>query len=143
MSILSAFKKKDSVKETVTEEKVLAKSEKKHEHAKKEDEVIKISADDLAQYKGVKVNILLSPVITEKASMLSVDRKYTFRVMDYSTKQDVRKAVEKKYKVTVERVNMVTVHPKKRMRGAIVGRISGYRKAVVFIKEGQTIDLTK
>jgi large subunit ribosomal protein L23 len=143
MSILSAFKKKDSVKETVKEEKVLDKSEKKSERAKKQDEVALVSAEDLAQYKGVRENILLRPVITEKASMLSTDGRYTFRVMDYSTKQDVRKAVEKKYKVTVERVNMVTVHPKKRMRGAIVGRISGYRKAVVFIKEGQTIDLTK
>lgn len=143
MSILSAFKKKDSVKETVKEEKVLDKSEKKSKPAKKQDEVVKVSADDLEQFKGVKENILLRPVITEKASVLSADRKYTFRVMDYSTKQDVRKAIEKRYKVTVERVNMVTVHPKKRMRGAIVGRISGYRKAVVFIKDGQTIDLTK
>lgn len=143
MSILSAFKKKDTVKETVKEEKVLDKSEKKSERAEKKAEVVKISSEDLAQYKGVRENILLRPVITEKASMLSADGKYTFRVMDYSTKQDVRKAIEKKYKVTVERVNMVTVHPKKRMRGAIVGRISGYRKAVVFIKEGQTIDLTK
>ena len=143
MSILSAFKKKDLVKETVKEEKVLDESEKKSERAKKQDEVALVSAEDLAQYKGVRENILLRPVITEKASRLSADGRYTFRVMDYSTKQDVRKAVEKKYKVTVERVNMVTVHPKKRMRGAIVGRISGYRKAVVFIKEGQTIDLTK
>ena len=143
MSILSAFKKKDSVKDTVKEEKVLEKTEKKSKRAEKKDTVAVVSSEDLAQYKGVKENILLRPVITEKSSMLNAEQKYTFRVMDYSTKQDVRKAVEKRYKVNVERVNMVTVHPKKRMRGAIVGRISGYRKAVVFIKDGQTIDLTK
>jgi large subunit ribosomal protein L23 len=143
MSILSVFKKNDAVKDTVKEEKALDKSEKEPKRVKKQDEVVKVAPEDLEQYKGVKANILLRPVISEKSSMLNADRKYTFRVMDYSTKQDVRKAVEKKYKVNVERVNMVTVHPKKRMRGAIVGRISGYRKAVVFIKNGQKIDLTK
>ncbi len=143
MSILSAFKKKDSVKETVKEEKVLDKKEKKSKRVEKKDAVSVVSSEDIAQYKGIKENILLRPVITEKSSMLNASGSYTFRVTDYATKQDVRKAVERKYKVTVERVNMVTVHPKKRMRGAIVGRISGYRKAVVFIKDGQTIDLTK
>lgn len=140
MSILSAFKKRDT-KVDVAAEKALDKKEKgavKEKKATKEEKTV-----DVSSFKGIKANVLIRPIVTEKSAILSSDGRYTFQIADYATKQEVQQIVEKRFKVHVTRVNVVTVHPKKRMRGAIEGRISGYRKAVVFVKKGETIDLTK
>lgn len=140
MSILSAFKKRDS-KADVAAEKALEKKPKGAAKPKKEPKEEKTV--DVSSFKGIKANVLIRPIVTEKSAILSADGRYTFEISDYATKQEVQQIVEKRFKVHVTRVNVVTVHPKKRMRGAIVGRISGYRKAVVFVKKGETIDLSK
>ena len=85
---------------------------------------------------------LRSPHLSEKASILAEKGFYVFRVEKEANKIEVKKEVEKKYKVNVLKVRMISIHPKKMRVGRIEGVKKGYKKAVVKIKEGQSIDLT-
>lgn len=85
-------------------------------------------------------NIILSPVITEKATDQKGSNRYVFKVADSATKIDIRTAVEKVFTVKVTDVN--TMRVKGKVRGAIRGRIgttAGWKKAYVTLKEGQKI----
>ena len=85
---------------------------------------------------------ILSPVITEKATMLSEHNKVVFKVAQDATKDEIAAAVEELFKVTVTKVNtMVTKGKTKRFRG-IMGRRSDVKKAIVTLAEGQSIDIT-
>ena len=85
---------------------------------------------------------ILSPVITEKATVLSEQNKVVFRVAQDSTKDVIAAAVEELFKVKVIKVNtMITKGKTKRFRG-IMGRRSDVKKAIVTLAEGQSIDIT-
>ena len=85
---------------------------------------------------------ILSPVITEKATVLSEQNKVVFRVAEDSTKDEIAAAVEELFKVKVIKVNtMITKGKTKRFRG-IIGRRSDVKKAIVTLAEGQSIDIT-
>ena len=85
---------------------------------------------------------ILSPVITEKATLLSEQNKVVFQVAATASKDDIAAAVEALFKVNVTKVNTVNVKGKtKRFRG-IEGRRSDIKKTVVTLAEGQSIDIT-
>ena len=85
---------------------------------------------------------ILSPVITEKSTLLSEQGKVVFRVADDATKDEIAAAVEELFKVNVIKVNtMVTKGKTKRFRGR-PGRRSDVKKAIVTLAEGQSIDIT-
>ena len=85
---------------------------------------------------------ILSPVITEKATLLSEQNKVVFRVAKDTTKEEIAAAVEALFKVTVTKVNTLVVKGKtKRFRGR-PGRRSDVKKAIVTLAEGQSIDIT-
>ena len=85
---------------------------------------------------------ILSPVNTEKATMLSEQNKVVFRVAGDATKPEIAEAVENLFKVSVVKVNTLNVKGKtKRFRGR-VGRRSDVKKAIVTLAEGQSIDIT-
>jgi large subunit ribosomal protein L23 len=85
---------------------------------------------------------ILSPVITEKATVLSDHNKVVFRVDLNSTKEDIATAVEELFKVKVVKVNTLIQKGKtKRFRGR-KGRRSDIKKAIVTLEEGQSIDIT-
>jgi large subunit ribosomal protein L23 len=85
---------------------------------------------------------ILSPVITEKATLLSEQNKVVFRVAKDATKDEIAAAIEELFKVTVTKVNtMVTKGKVKRFRG-IKGRRIDVKKAIVTLAEGQSIDIT-
>jgi large subunit ribosomal protein L23 len=85
---------------------------------------------------------ILSPVITEKATLLSEHNKVVFRVALEATKEDIASAVEELFKVKVVKVNTLIQKGKtKRFRGR-PGRRSDIKKAVVTLEEGQSIDIT-
>lgn len=85
---------------------------------------------------------ILSPVITEKATVLSDHNKVVFRVDINSTKEDIATAVEELFKVKVVKVNTLIQKGKtKRFRGR-KGRRSDIKKAIVTLEEGQSIDIT-
>ena len=87
-------------------------------------------------------DVILSPVITEKATMLSEHNQVVFRVSQSATKPDIAKAVEALFKVKVKRVNTVLQKGKPKMfRGRPFVR-SDVKKAIVTLKEGYQIDIT-
>ena len=85
---------------------------------------------------------IVSPVITEKATMLSEQNKVVFRVAPNATKPQIAEAIENLFKVSVVKVNTLNVKGKtKRFRGR-EGRRSDVKKAIVTLAEGQSIDIT-
>ena len=87
-------------------------------------------------------DVILSPVITEKAALLSELNKVVFRVAQDASKDEIAAAVEELFKVSVTKVNTIVTKGKtKRFRG-ILGRRSDVKKAIVTLAEGQSIDIT-
>ena len=86
--------------------------------------------------------VILAPVVTEKATRLNESSQVTFKVTLDATKPEIRQAVEKLFSVNVEAVNTLVMKGKaKRFRGR-KGQRSDWKKAVVRLQAGQTIDLT-
>ena len=87
-------------------------------------------------------DVILSPVITEKSTLLTEVNQVVFRVAPDATKPAIAKAVADLFKVKVKGVNTVTVKGKtKTARGRPYKR-SDYKKAIVTLEEGQQIDIT-
>jgi len=87
-------------------------------------------------------DVILSPVITEKATLLSEQNKVVFKVAQDSTKDEIAAAIEELFKVKVTKVNTLNVKGKtKRFRGR-PGRRSDVKKAIVTLAEGQSIDIS-
>ena len=89
--------------------------------------------------------IIKKPVITEKMTAISEKlNKYAFIVDKNANKIEIKKAVEKLYDVKVEAVNTMNYQGKKKSRytkaGVVTGRRPAFKKAVVTLKEGDTID---
>ena len=87
-------------------------------------------------------DIILSPVITEKSTNLNALNKITFKVSKDANKSSIKKSIEKLYKVEVIKVNTILSKPRVKMVRGKVGSKTGYKKAIVTLKEGQTIDMT-
>ena len=85
--------------------------------------------------------ILLAPVVSEKSYSLLNDRKYTFKVHRDAHKTQIRQAVEELFDVQVEHVNIVKVQPKPKRRGLTRGVRPGWKKAIVQLREGNTIEI--
>ena len=85
--------------------------------------------------------VLLAPVVTEKAYSAVDERKYSFRVHPDAHKTQIRQAVEQLFEVKVERVNILMVQPKPKRRGAHRGKRPGWKKAVVQLREGDSIEI--
>ena len=85
--------------------------------------------------------ILLAPVVSEKSYTQLASRKYTFRVHQDAHKTQVRQAVEQLFEVKVQNVNIVKVQAKPKRRGATKGTRPGWKKAIVQLREGNTIEI--
>ena len=87
-------------------------------------------------------DVILAPVITEKATVLSEQNKVVFRVAMDSTKDEISAAIEELFKVEVIKVNtLITKGKTKRFKGR-KGQRSDVKKAIVTLAEGQSIDVT-
>ena len=85
---------------------------------------------------------ILSPFVTEKSTNLSEQNKIIFKVPSKANKVNLKKNIEKIFKVNVTKINIINKKSKiKNARGRKV-RVSGFKKAIVTIKKGQNIDLT-
>ena len=87
-------------------------------------------------------DVILSPVITEKATRTSEHNQVVFRVALDATKPQIKAAIEGVFGVTVKAVNTVRVKGKKKMFKGRPGRRSDYKKAMVTLAAGQSIDVT-
>ena len=87
-------------------------------------------------------DVILGPVITEKATMGSEHGQVTFRVAMTATKPEIKRAVEGLFDVKVTAVNTLRVKGKTKMWKGRPGRRSDYKKAVVSLADGQMIDVS-
>ncbi len=86
-----------------------------------------------------KWSILKERIISEKAFAAQEDGKYVFKVDKNANKPEIKKAVEELFGVQVEKVNIINVKGKRKVFRGIRGRRPSYKKAIVTLKEGQTI----
>ena len=85
--------------------------------------------------------VLLAPIVSEKSYAASTTGQYTFKVHQDAHKTQIRQAVEELFEVKVERVNIVKVQAKPKRRGRILGSKPGWKKAIVQLKKGDTIEI--
>jgi large subunit ribosomal protein L23 len=82
------------------------------------------------------------PIVTEKATILSELNKTVFKVHSGANKNSIKKNIEKLFKVTVVKVNIINTKTKKKIKQGKLSTKPGYKKAIVTLKKGQSIDLT-
>ena len=85
--------------------------------------------------------VLLAPVVSEKSYPLITDRKYTFKVHKDAHKTQIRQAVEQLFEVKVQDVKVLKVQPKPKRRGLTRGTRPGWKKAIVQLREGESIEI--
>jgi large subunit ribosomal protein L23 len=85
--------------------------------------------------------VLLAPVVSEKSYGLIDDRKYSFRVHQDAHKTQIRQAVEELFGVHVIAVNVIKVQSKPKRRGLVRGRKPGWKKAIVQLRQGESIEI--
>lgn len=91
------------------------------------------------------MQIILKPIVTEKMTQLGEKlNRFGFKVDRRANKIEIKKAIEKMYNVTVTDVNTMVIAPKRKRRftksGAVEGKTPIYKKAIITLKEGDTID---
>ncbi len=88
------------------------------------------------------IDSIRSPVITEKATILSEQNKTVFKVHSSADKKNIKKSIEKLFKVNVVKINIINQKSKLKMKQGKKSFKSGYKKAIITLKKGQSIDLT-
>ena len=85
---------------------------------------------------------ILSPIVTEKSTNISEQNKIVFKVPTKANKKNLKKNIEKIFKVSVTKVNIINKKNRvKTSRGKKI-KVKGYKKAIITLKKGQNIDLT-
>tara|TARA_B100001146_G_scaffold86311_1_gene76643 strand:- start:73 stop:366 length:294 start_codon:yes stop_codon:yes gene_type:complete len=87
------------------------------------------------------LDTIISPNITEKATSLSEFNKVVFKVHKGASKNSIKKNIEKIFKVKVVKINTINLKGKSKMVKNRMAYKSGYKKAIVTLKKGQSIDL--
>jgi large subunit ribosomal protein L23 len=144
MAILNIFKKQKKVEKKVKKEKKVEKKVKLKAKPKeiKVEKPLAVSVPKIKEKKsGFAWKVLKTPHITEKASDLAEKNQYIFNVFPQTNKAQIKKAIEDLFGVEAVSVKIINVLAKKRRLGRISGFKSGYKKAIVKIKEGQKIEI--
>lgn len=105
---------------------------------------VKKASDTVLNYKRDIYAVILNPRVTEKATMQSENGVYVFDISPRAGKSDVAEAVKKLYNVTPVKVNITSIPSKKlrlRTKNNKFGTKSGGKKAYVYVKKGDTIDV--
>ena len=88
------------------------------------------------------IDSIKNPIITEKATILSEQNKTVFKVHEKANKKTIKKNIEKLFKVNVVKINIINQKTKLKMRQGKRSFKKGYKKAIITLKKGQSIDLT-
>ncbi len=134
MALFNKEKKNSEIEEKKEEVKSSPKKTEK-KSVKKEEIVFSSKNSEIAQ------NVLLEPWITEKTHGLIAQNKYVFKVTKTATKKKVKMAVEGIYGVSVEKVAMVKINDEAKYFGRRKGVKSGYKKAILSLKVGDSIKI--
>ncbi|MBN8827082.1 MAG: 50S ribosomal protein L23 [Sphingobacteriia bacterium] len=87
-------------------------------------------------------DVIVKPLVTEKSDSLNSLNKYVFEVSPTSTKKHIKKAVEAIFNVSVEKVNIVNLKGKIKIFRGRTGKRNDKKKAIITLKQGDTIDFT-
>ena len=93
----------------------------------------------------VKISLydkIISPLVTEKSTNLSDQNKIVFKVPTGANKSNLKKNIEKIFKVNVTKINIINKQNRIKLSRGRKVKISGYKKAIITLKKGQSIDLT-
>ena len=85
---------------------------------------------------------IFSPMVTEKSTNLSELNKVVFKVPDGANKKNLKKNIEKIFKVNVTKINIIIKQSRTKITRGKKVKVSGYKKAIITLKKGQSIDLT-
>ena len=85
---------------------------------------------------------ILSPIVTEKSTNLSEQNKVVFKVPTTSNKTNLKKNIEKIFKVNVTKINIINKQNRTVVKRGKKVNVQGYKKAIITLKKGQSIDLT-
>ena len=85
---------------------------------------------------------ILSPFVTEKSTSLSDQNKIVFKVSNKANKINLKKNIEKIFKVNVTKINIINKQPRKKIVKGKKVKLKGFKKAIITLKKGQNIDLT-
>ena len=88
------------------------------------------------------IDSIRQPIITEKATILSEQNKTVFKVHSGANKNSIKRNIEKLFKVNVVKVNIINTKTKKKIKQGKLSKKPGYKKAIITLKKGQSIDLT-
>ena len=92
-----------------------------------------------------KINLydtIVGPIITEKSTNLSSLNKVVFKVINTANKKNLKNNIEKIFKVNVTKINIINKRNRTKFTRGRRVKIKGYKKAIVTLKKGQSIDLT-
>ena len=85
---------------------------------------------------------ILSPLVTEKSTNLSEHNKIVFKVPSNANKKNLKNNIEKIFKVNVTKINIINKQGRVKLTRGKKIKISGFKKAIITLKKGQSIDLT-
>ena len=85
---------------------------------------------------------ILSPLVTEKSTNLSDQNKIVFRVPMSANKKNLKLNIEKIFKVNVTKINIINKQNRTKLTRGRKVKVSGFKKAIITLKKGQSIDLT-
>jgi len=85
---------------------------------------------------------IISPLVTEKSTNLSEQNKIVFKVPFNSNKKNLKTNIEKLFKVNVIKINIINKQNRIKLTRGRKIKVSGYKKAIITLKKGQSIDLT-
>ena len=85
---------------------------------------------------------ILSPIVTEKSTNISEQNKIVFKVPAQANKKNLKKSIEKIFKVNVTKVNIINKKTRMKITRGKKVRVKGFKKAIITLKKGQNIDLT-
>ena len=85
---------------------------------------------------------ILSPIVTEKSTSLSDQNKIVFKVPDNANKKNLKKNIEKIFKVNVTKININNKKSRNKITRGRKVKVMGYKKAIITLQKGQNIDLT-
>lgn len=86
-------------------------------------------------------DIIIAPVVTEKSAMNAQNGIYTFKVDKRATKTQIKKTIESQFGVHVVKINTLLTKPKDRRVGKYTGKTKVFKKAIVSLKDGETIEM--
>ena len=85
-------------------------------------------------------DIIYAPIITERTALMANENKYAFKVDPKANKTQIKKAIESIFKVKVVSITTANSHPKKKRVGKYTGMTNKYKKAIVKLAEGNSIN---